>query len=158
MSLTNNFRSAALIRMVLIVSAMTLSQTSCEQLPSLVIESGKPVRFITSGLATIIDLQISGPDLEREPHPQGDGNRLPLLKVYWEFASLPSQERSLDQIAVVTYGQVPQGFVQVQPLADSPPLPLVERNLYNITLSFKDGGKINRFFKLQDGKIVAEGE
>lgn len=113
---------------------------------------------MSRGPGTITNLQVTGPDLEREPNRQGDGSRLPLLEVYWEIGSQDGHERSLDQVGAITYGKVPEGFVQVQPSSGGAPLPLVERDLYNIRFSVKDGHGINRFFTLRDGEVVAEGE
>jgi hypothetical protein len=151
-------RSFAFTGIFLMQLAVTLSLTTCERRTSLVIEMGNPLRFVISGPGTLTNLQVTGPDLEREPNRQGDGSRLPLLKVYWELASHDGQDRSLDQMGAITYGKVPEGFVQVQPPSGAPPPPLVERDLYNIRLSVKDGDGINRFFALRDGKVVAEGE
>ena len=158
MRLTYIFRSIAFMSIFSMMLAMTLSLTSCQRRTSLIIESGNPLRFVVSGPGTVTNLQLTGPDLEREPNRQGDGNRLPLLKVYWELASQDGQDRSLDQVGVITYGKVPEGFVQVQPSSGLAPPPLVERNLYNIRFSVTDGDGINTFFTLREGKVVAEGE
>lgn len=131
--------------------------TSCRRQTSLAIEMGNPLRFVVSGPGTLKNLQVTGPDLEREPNRQGEGDRLTLLKVYWELAPREGQERSLDDVGPITYGKVPEGFVQVQPPSGAPP-ELVERDLYNIRFSVSDGDGINRFFALRDGKVVAEGE
>jgi hypothetical protein len=151
------FRSAAFIGIFSMVLA-TMSLTSCQRRTSLIIEMGNPLRFVVSGPGTLTNLQVTGPDLEREPNRQGEGSRLPLLKVYWELASQDGQDRSLDQVGAITYGRVPEGFVQVEPLGDASPAPLVERDLYNIRFSVNDVDGINRFFVLRDGKVVAEGE
>jgi hypothetical protein len=79
-----------------------------------------------------------------------------MLKVYWEVA--PTEEIALDKILPITYGQVPKGFVQIQPPNGTPPPHLVERDLYNVRFSGNDGDGINRFFAIRDGRIVAEGE
>lgn len=118
---------------------------------------GDPLSFVVSGRGTINNLQVSGPDLEREPNRQGEGDRLPLLRVYWELAAREGQEQSLNHVGLITYGKVPEGFVQVQPSSGGPP-PLVERDLYNIRLPLRNGDGINRFFAIRNGKVVAEGE
>jgi len=151
------FRTFALVGCVSTVLAMLLSSTSCQPRNSLVIQIGTPVRFSVSGPSTLTNLQVSGPDLDREPNPQGEGDRLTLLKVYWELVPREGTYRTLDQVGPITYGKVPDGFVQVQPPSGVPP-PLQDRNLYNIRFSVNDGDGINRFFAIRDGKIVAEGE
>lgn len=119
---------------------------------------GNPLRFIVSGPGPLQNVQVTGPDLEREPYRQGDGVRVGAPKVYWELAAPEGQERSLDEVGRITYGEVPEGFIQIEPPQGAPPPQLVERDLYNIRFSVSEGHGINRFFVLRDGKIVAEGE
>ena len=137
------------------VTAMWL--TGCGRDTHLVIEVGTPLRFIVSGPGALNHLQVTGPDLEREPNRHGDGERLMLSRIYWEVAPSEGTVRSLDEIGPITYGKVPDGFVQVQPPSGAPP-PLVERDLYNVRVSVNDDLGINRFFAIRDGRIVAEGE
>jgi len=154
----SNFRSFVLAVIFLVVLATSFSLTSCQRRTSLIIETGNPLRFVVSGPGTLTSLQVSGPDLDREPNREGQGDRLTLLKVYWELAPREGENRSLDQVGPITYGKVPEGFVQVQPPTDLSPPTLVERDLYNIRLFVKDDDGINRFFALRDGKVTAEGE
>ncbi len=147
-----------LVFMGLVSLAFTsLGLTSCRRGTDLVIEKGPPLRFVLSGPGTLNHFKVSGPDLEREPNRQGDGERLTLLRVYWELAPKEGNSRSLDEIRFITYGQVPDGFVQVQP-ADGTPAPLVERDLYNVQIFVKDDLGINSFFAIREGKVVAEGD
>jgi len=95
------------------VTAMWL--TGCGRDTHLVIEMGTPLRFVVSGPGTLNHFQVTGPDLEREPNRHGDGERLMLSKIYWEVAPSEGTGRSLDEIGPITYGKVPDGFVQVQP-------------------------------------------
>lgn len=141
---------------VVLVGSLWFS--GCRQHTSLVIETENPLRFVVSGPGTMTNFQVSGPDLEREPSRQGEGDRLTLLKVYWEVASSEGTDRSLDKIGPITYGKVPEGFVQIQPPNGVAPPPLVERDLYNVRFSVNGGDGINRFFAIRDGRIVAEGE
>ena len=150
-------RGFTLTGISLLVMVVTVSLTSCHRRTSLVIETGNPLRFVVSGPEAMSGFQISGPDLEREPNREGDGSRLPLLKVYWAVALPDGQERTLDQVGAIIYGTVPEGFVQVQPSSGAPP-PLLERDLYNVRLSLKNGDGVNRFFAVRDGKVIAEGE
>jgi hypothetical protein len=117
-----------------------------------------PIRFVVSGPSTLQYFQVSGPDLDREPNPAGDGERLMLLKNYWKVVpDGKSPERTLDEIGPIRYGEVPKGFVQVFPDAGSPP-PLIDRNKYNATVSSTNGRGVNMFFLLKDGKLLVERE
>lgn len=153
--MTLRFLSAGKLSTVLL---LTLLATACQRHNSLVIEKGSPIRFVLSGRATINSLQVTGPDLQREPHPQGDGERLTLLKVYWEVAPRgEAAARTLDEIREIRYGEIPEGFVQVYP-TNGTPSALVEKNLYCVSLIANSDRGFTTFFAIRDGKIVAEGE
>jgi hypothetical protein len=64
----------------------------------------------------------------------------------------------MNQVGSITYGTVPDGFVQVQPASNELPPSLVDRDLYNIRISVKDAAGINRFFVIRDGRIDEERE
>lgn len=132
--------------------------SGCARENDLTIRLDTPMKFVLSGPSTLDYFQVSGPDLDREPNPGGAGDRLRLMKDYWKVVpNGTTSQRSLDEIGSITYGQVPDGFVQVYPTDGSPP-PLVEPNKYNVTISPKDGRGINMFFFIRGGKIVVEGE
>lgn len=157
MRTNNTHRRFALVGFSSAVFFASLWLTGCQRHASMVIETGPPLRFVMSGPGKVTSFQVSGPDLERESNRQREGDRLMLLKVYWELAPIAAEGRGFDENGAITYGQVPEGFVQVQPQNGTPP-PLVERHLYNVRFSVNDGDGINRFFVIRDGKIVAEGE
>ncbi len=155
---TNKPRTFLTVGLFVSVFLALVSSASCRRENGVVIENGSPLRFIVSGPGTLSHFQVSGPDLEREPHRQGDGERLTLLKVYWELVpSVAATTRSLDKIRSISYGQVPDGFVQVYPQEGAPPA-LIERDLYNVTLAANTGRGVNMFFSVRDGRIVAEGQ
>jgi hypothetical protein len=157
MKTNNTLRRFVLVGLTSYVFVTAIWLTGCGRDTHLVIEMGTPLRFVVSGPGTLDHFQVSGPDLDREPHPQGDGERLMLSKAYWELAPSKTTSRSLDQIGPITYGKVPDGFVQLQPVSGVPPS-LVEGHLYNVTFTVNNDHGINSFFAIRDGKIVAEGE
>jgi len=111
-----------------------------------------------SGRSTLQYFQVSGPDVDREPSPAGDGEHLMLIKNYWKLVpDGKSAECTLDEIGAIRYGEVPKGFVQVYPDTGSPP-PLIDRGKYNVTISPKSGRGVNMFFFLKDGKLIVERE
>lgn len=74
MRVSYSLRSLALTAVFSIVlAAATLSLTSCQRRNSLVIEMGNPLSFVVSGPGTLTNLQVTGPDLEREPSRQDEG-------------------------------------------------------------------------------------
>ena len=135
---------------------VVLAMVSCARDRSLVIENTSPPRFVFQGPGVVTHLQVTGPDLERESNPVGDGDRLTALKVYWELASSPG--RSVNDIGPVTYGRVPDGFVQIEPRNGASPPQLVEQHLYNIRLSVEGGEGFNNFFVIRNGRIVSEAD
>jgi hypothetical protein len=125
----------------------------------LVIEYGSPPRFVVSGPNAVQNFRISGPDLQRETNPDGSGDHLMAMKVYWEIVPTGSAtNRKLDEIAHFTYGQLPEGFVQISPANGASPPSLVEGHKYALTLTPAEGRWVNMFFLIRDGKIVPEKE
>jgi hypothetical protein len=133
---------------------------SCDRKAQVEIENGTPPKFRVSGRGTLNSFDILGPDLEREQiNRQGDSrNSLPKLKLYWKI--VPNENgtnKTIDEIGVIVYGQVPNGFTQAYPEHGAPP-PLIERDLYNVALVPKEIDSTTKFFSIRDGKILAEGE
>lgn len=120
-----------------------------ERTPRVFIEYGTPPRFIVSGPGTLNNFDIIGPDLERDTaNRQGDQvDRLFPMKTYWELAPGETAKK-LDDIGVIVYVQVPPGLIQVYP-KNGPPPPLVDRDLYNVSLSPKDDYPFNTFFAIR---------
>jgi len=147
------FSVAGLCAAMLVVA---LGTVSCERGPSVVIENTNPPRFVFTGSGTVTNIRVTGPDLAREPNPQGGGEHLTALKVYWEIAA--SSGRVMSEIGPVTYGKVPTGFVQVQPQNGASPPHFVEKHLYNVRLSVNEGQGLNNFFVIRDGRIVSEAD
>ena len=96
-------------------------------------------------------LTVTGPDPEREPATGLD--RLTPLKVYWEIAS--TQGVQMKDVGPVTYGQVPAGFVQIEPRNGAPSSELVETHVYNLRLSVDGGHGFNSYFMIRDGMVVS---
>jgi hypothetical protein len=138
----------------ILLAAMAV--VNCGRDPSLVIENTKPPRFVFSGSGTVTHLTITGPDLERDPKPTSGGDHLTPLKVYWEIASTPGTR--MNDVGPVTYGQVPPGFVQIEPQNGASPPNLIEQHSYNFRLSVDGGDGFNRFFVIRDGRIVTEAD
>ena len=108
MTMTTSLRRFMPTTIITLLMVASVLLSGCRRSRSLVIETGNPLRFVVTGPGTLTHLQISGPDLQREPHPEGEGERLTLLKVYWELAPIEGKDRSLDQIGQITYGKVPE--------------------------------------------------
>lgn len=137
---------------------LSLCVTACRRHTGLVIENGVPLRFVLSGPGTLHHFVVSGPDLGRELHPQGKGERLMLSKTYWELAPNGTASRTLDEIGPISYGKIPTGFVQVQPSGNLPPPPLVQTHLYNVTFTVNNDQESIAFSKYARGGSSRKGK
>jgi hypothetical protein len=150
-------RHAAKLIVLLLLAAAGCSNDVQEN--ELNVEYGSPPRFVVSGPHAIRAFRISGPDLDREPNPDGSGERLMLLKVYWEIVPTRSAtNRNLDDIKQIEYAKLPEGFIQTAPAHGALPPPLVEGYKYGVTLTPTAGRWSNYFFLIRDGKLISEKE
>jgi hypothetical protein len=126
----------------------------CQRSTQLKVEAGNPLKFKASGPGTFDDFEITGPDKVEGQ----SGRSLPPRKVYWQIRLLDTaKDLRLDDLAPITYGTVPSGFVQVEPKTGQFPPPLIEGDLYNAGLRTKNAEGVSMFFALRDGKVLAEG-
>ena len=133
--------------------------TSCERYPRVFIENGTPLSFIISGPGSLNHFEITGPDLELDSNNrQGDKEYLGIRKVYWHLVPSDSNKNCpLDKIGVIVYGQVPSGLTQTYP-EKGPPPPLIERDLYHVSLVHNEPGVFGTFFAIRDGRVLAVGQ
>lgn len=83
--------------------------------------------------------------------PEGQA---PYMEDYWMI--MPKEKMAvqpLEELGAITYGQVPEGFVQWIPKIGEPS-PLSEGGLFHFQLSTKQNGSVSIFFTLREGKIV----
>lgn len=129
---------------------------ACDRNPRVFIENASPPRFTISGSGVFRYLEITGPDLVRDPQNRtGQKDYLPTSQKYWKLVPKdPNQEVSLDAIGPVTYGQVPNNLRQEFPETGLP-APLIEGDLYNVHLEPIGSYSFNIFFSMRDGKVLA---
>ena len=92
-----------------------------------IVDDGNPPQFKLSGNGTLITLFVHGP----EPSLSGFKKTVDEIKPVWKVAtSFPGV--SIPDLPRIKYGQVPDGFSQVEP-KEGPPPPIVEGQYYMLT-------------------------
>src|SRR2546423_15272238 len=110
------------------------SYESYDQWPHLVVEDNNPPKFRISGHGTLDIIYVSGPALERKT-PEGGS---PYSKHYWGIMPKDKYDISLfEKSEPITYGQVPEGFIQVYPERGEA-LPLFEGGNFVVQLDTKE--------------------
>ncbi len=110
---------------------------------------------MVSGRGTLDSITVSGPDKKRKA-PEGGAD---YREDYWMI--MPKSEmdvQRLEESGGITYGKVPEGFVQWIP-KNGAPAPLFEGGLFHFQLRTKSsGGAVGIFFTLREGKIIQTGD
>ena len=141
-------RKETLVAVILLV--MILAGSACERDTKLLIESGNPPKFVLSGSGTLGVLRVRGSKKQREAVGED-------ASVYWEIE--PKEEgsdRNVERMGPISYGQVPEGYVQVYPEKGQAP-PLVEGERYNIRIATHNANGVDEFFVIRNGKVEVTG-
>lgn len=142
------------ISLLLVFIVSSCGVTELRQDPGLMIEGYNPPKFKISGQGALDIIYVIGPDVDRNALTGGAD----YMKHYWGIMPKGKYDISrLEELGPITYGQVPEGFVRVDPEHGEVPT-LFEDGRFAIHLGMKDGRAASRFFTLHNGKIVAEGD
>ena len=117
--------------------------TGCERDMRIKIDGKTPPTFTLSGSGNLIFLVLG------EVHD----NKPPLLGAPDIWKIRPEGENTISQLPSITYGIVPNGFIQVAPASGTPP-PLIEGKVYEFggPAYNANGGFI--WLTIQGGKAV----
>ena len=128
---------------LLLMSTIIGGMNGCEQDLRIEIDGRNPPTFKLTGSGKLVFLQISEVPPDRKT---ASGN----LKL-WEIR--PDISERISNLPKITYGKVPEGFIQVFPEKGMPP-PLIEGKMYAIggPAYNANGGSI--WFVIRDGKSV----
>ena len=136
---TKNLMWAGLILIFLFLAI----STGCERDMRIKIDGKNPPTFTLSGSGDLVFLYLA------EVHD----NRPPSLEDpdLWEIR--PNGNNKISKLPSITYGTVPQGFIQVTPASGAPP-PLIEGKLYAVggPNANANGGSI--WFTIKGGRSV----
>lgn len=126
---------------------VALFSTACERDTKLVIEAGNPPKFVMTGSGTLGALRIRGPKKQREAMGED-------ASIYWEIEPRDEDsDRNVARLGPITYGKVPDGYVQVFPEQGQTAPPLVEGERYNIRIATNNAKGVDKFFVIREGKV-----
>lgn len=120
--------------------------TACERDTNLRIEGGNPPVFILSGSGSLRSIRVRGPQKQRDIAG-------PDASAYWYIKSEKDGALDVGEVGKLTYGVVPDGYIQVFPERDSAP-PLVEGEVYFIQVSTANANGTQKYFYLKNGKAI----
>jgi hypothetical protein len=129
----------------LIFSLLTLVvHTGCERDTRIKIDGKNPPTFTLSGSGNLVFLSL-GEVHDNKPSPLG-------APEFWKIRPNDSNNK-ISRLPSITYGIVPEGFIQVLPESGAPP-PLIEGKVYDFggPADNANGGSI--WFSIQGGKSV----
>ena len=130
---------------------LVTSSSTCETNPKWDIRGGNPPQFIFSGSGRLISLRVYGPgEKASESDTEPYGTR------YWEIRPKYAYDlRTHAQLPPVSYGTVPEGFIQIYPDGSSPK-PLFEGGRFGFSLDVEGGDAVNALFTIRQNKVVVE--
>jgi hypothetical protein len=134
-----NSKWAGLVLSLLILVVLS----GCERDMRIKIDGKNPPTFALSGSGNLVFLSL-GEVQDNKPPPLGAPD-------LWKIR--PNDNNKISQLPSITYGIVPNGFIQVVPASGTPP-PLIEGKVYEFggPADSANGGSI--WFTIQGGKSV----
>lgn len=98
-----------------------------------------------------MSLRVYGPG-ERK----SDSDIEPYGTTYWEIRPKSDYDlRTHAEVSPISYGKVPEGFLQVYPEGGPPP-PLFEGGRFAFSLVVEGGDAVNALFTIRQNKVVVE--
>ena len=134
------------VRTKLIIVMLIMASASCEVDTKLTVEGGNPPKFLLSGSGTLSRLVIRGYKTLRKIEG-------PDASAFWYIETRDAQSlKSIRTLGPITYGQVPEGYVQVYPERGTAPQ-LEENEVYYVEVNTNGANGADGFFIIKDGKI-----
>src|SRR5712691_11477283 len=133
-----------------ILSTAVLLFLACERDTKLTVEGGNPPRFIMTGSGRLDQLQVGGPQKQREGVAEE-----PYL--YWviQFKETGS-DRQIERMGPIIYGEVPSGYVQVHPSPGAAPPPLSEDEGYSVRVITMNANGAFLKFAIHNGEVIVD--
>jgi hypothetical protein len=136
------------IRAIIFLLLAALSSSACERDTRLIIEGGNPPGFVMSGSGALGVFRIRGPKKQREAVGED-------ASIYWEIQPRDEDsDRNVGRLSPITYGKIPDGYMQVYPEQGKAAPPLVEGERYNIRIATNNANGVDKFFEIRQGKPV----
>ena len=149
---TGKARPINAIKWTGLLLAVLVPTVNCfsERDTKLTVEGGNPPKFLMTGSGKLDALRIGGPNKRRDGVGEDPYH-------YWviEFKQDGSAQ-SVESLSPITYGEVPQGYVQVFPSPEQPPPPLSEDELYNLNVVTMNANGARLNFAIHKGKVLID--
>lgn len=126
---------------------LLLALTGCHGLSISVNDVNPPVFTFSAG--QLAECCTHLPFLVVYEIPVGDDER----KVIWHIQPLPGTDNSANGLPKITYGQVPQGFLQLVPVEGAPPA-LEEGKVYAASGPRVEVPDAFVTFRIENGKVI----
>lgn len=131
-----------------VLFVMTGLFLGCERDTKLVFKESNPPKFVMTGSGTLISIRISGPEKQRE----SEGEEAYL---YWVIESRKDEDRPIERLSPLAYGEVPDGYEQRYPAHGHPP-PLIEGERYLVHIETFGANPFFGYMTIQNGKAILE--
>ena len=138
-------RSRHALSVLLVVTGLFFG---CERDTKLSFKGSNPPKFLMTGSGTLSFIRVGGPNRQRE----AEGEEAYL---YWMIKSRKDEDRPIEQLSPLTYGEIPDGYDQRYPEHGYPP-PLIEGERYLVQISTLDANGVIGYLTIQNGKATFE--
>ena len=134
-------------RMLVITLSLVLAfiALSCEKATQLTVRGGNPI-FVMTGSGGLGTMRIRGPEKQREAIGEA-------AFLYWVIENKEGQMQNVQKIGPITYGKVPEGYIQVYPEHGTAPQ-LIEGERYNVLVGTANADGANKDFVIRNGKVT----
>lgn len=122
----------------------------CEVDTALTIRDGNPPIFVMTGSGRLVRFRVLGPKKQRE----GLGN---ISDAYWEIVPAGGEKngKGVSEIRSVTYGKVPDGYIQIYPEKGEAPQLIEEEHYQAVAITYNANSAIKGFI-IQNGKAIED--
>jgi hypothetical protein len=139
------WRSGYLLSGLFVVTGLFLG---CERHTKLSLKGSNPPKFVMTGSGTLSSIRIGGPEKQRE----SEGEEAYL---YWVIEAKKDEDRPIERLSPLAYGEVPDGYEQRYPAHGHPP-PLIEGERYLVHIETFDANPFSGYMIIQNGKAILE--
>ncbi len=136
------------ILLLLFIAALLCHSSACERRTQIELEGANPLIFTISGSGSLAVLTLYGPEREQARDPFTDTGAV------WKIAARGGYftGKGIEKLHSVTYGVVPEGYMQLIPEGDKLPPSLVEGITYSYWFDTTDAPHGTGCFQMRDGK------
>jgi hypothetical protein len=139
-----------LLSLVLLCATLLADNCLAERDTEISVEGGTLPRFIMKGSGKLVSLRVGGPRKQREGVADEP-------YIYWKIEIKENgSARHVEGLGSITYGAVPEGYIQAYPNPGMSPLPLVESERYSVrAITMNANGGIT-YFEIHNGEVVVD--